>query len=230
MRNMRYMVCKIVGAAAIAAGCLCSSQALTINDLGGGVATFSISGGTMTLTLSDSAAVTHNANVLSAIFFDLPGDPTLTPVSASASGSFLGTVAFTSQVGGEFRYDGGPNVLAYGANEGISSVGLGVFGSAPNFGGPNVSGPAAINGGDFTIVGPGSIWGNGHITDDPVIEGSVTFVLNGLGDLTETDISNITFQYGTSLNQQGVPDGAWTLSLLGMALIGLQPLRRYFRK
>ncbi len=218
------------------AAATCSSSAATIADPsgGGGSANISISGDVLTITLSDSVAVSQNGSVLTALFFNVAGNRTLTPVSAlgpTTQSGYLGWTmpdGFNGNVGGEWRYDGGGSVLAYGASQGISSTGLGVFGPTPNFGGSDLNNNANgnIDGGDFGIVGPNSVQGLGNISD-AVIEGSVTFSLSGATGLSASDITDLTFQYGTSLNNNSVPDGGATIALLGFALLGLHRLRRY---
>ena len=92
------------------------------------------------LSYTSMLDVTGASDVLSAVFFDIPGGPVLTPISALiAPGSVIdlepGGDPLNENVGGEWAYStAGPR------NQGISAVGLGIFGKA-NFPGENLEGP-----------------------------------------------------------------------------------------
>jgi hypothetical protein len=208
-----------------------------------------LGGGTLKITLTNTslADVLVPADVLTAVFFNIGGNPTLTPVSAVlGAGS---TVWFDAQgqpvggnVGGEWAYAAG--FSQFGANRGISSSGFGLFGGA-NFNGPDLDDPAAVNGLNYGLLSAGdnTTTGNSPVTGDiPLVKNSVVFTLTGLtGALT---VTNVTFQYGTSLGgvpggepsipgepAPGVPDGGSTIILCGVAfsLLGLA-LRRFGRQ
>jgi hypothetical protein len=101
-------------------------------------------------------------------------------------------------VGGEWEYLAGLN--QYGANAGISSTGLNIFGGA-NFNGLNLQDPAALDGLQFGITSAGDNVGTGNtgVTKSALIKNSVVFTLP---ILTGTpNISNVTFQYGTALDE-----------------------------
>jgi hypothetical protein len=179
-------------------------------------ATFSVEGTYLQVILTNisSADVLHPADILTALFFDISGNPTLTPVSATLTpGS---TVYFDpdgqpvgGNVGGEWAYKSGLSGTPGGAGSGISSSGLGLFGAA-NFGGTNLQGPAAVNGGQYgiTSVGDNTSTGNTPVTGgEALIKYSVTFKLSGTPtgfDLSQA-ISNVTFQYGTALTDTNFP-------------------------
>jgi hypothetical protein len=138
-------------------------------------------------------------------------------------------------VGGEFRYDTG--AFPDGADRGIASAGY--IGGNGNFGGSNLDGPAAVNGINFGIVGPGPFnpsGGSNGLANNALIQDQVVFQMTiAGGTLSAAEISNVSFQYGTGLNLPripGVPGGSIpepaTVLLLAPAL-GLVA-RRSMRK
>jgi len=191
----------------------------------------------VTLTNTSAADVLVPSEVLTAVFFDLAGVGALTPISAVLTGGSV--VLYDAQpaggnVGGEWGYASGLAGAPLGATEGISSTGLGLFGQ-PNFNGPNLAPPDALDGLQYGIVSAGDddATGNGGITGSGgLIKNSVTFTLSGLPSgysLTDSSISNVFFQYGTSLE---VPAPA-TITLVGLGLLGaaaIGRLRRFRRK
>ena len=170
--------------------------------------TFDLVGGVleMVLTNTGSADVLVPTDVLTAVFFDLASgaDPTLTRVGATTLGTTtLGGVVVSNAgavVGGEWAYLTG--LIQYGANSGISSAGLGIFGPGDLFPGANLSGPAAPNGLQYGIASAGDNPGTGNaaVTGNELTENAVTYLLGGVpGGFDLSDITNVTFQYGASL-------------------------------
>lgn len=216
-------------------------------------AEFTISGAagarqlTVILTNTDSAtgasAPAVPADVLTGIFFNM-GTGTFTPVSATVKqgdivqGGFCNVPAncgsSQTNVGGEFSY------VASGATRGISSSGyIDNDANSGNFGGANLDDPAALDGINFGIVPDlwvASGFTNNKLKKEPLIAGAVTFVLDIPDNVSEADIKNVSFQYGTSLSEPSftgettgglsssgnntVPEPG-TLSLLGLALTGV---------
>lgn len=140
-------------------------------------------------------------------------------------------------VGGEFGY--AENINFQGAMAGISSTGLGLFGNGTfcqdgigtNDGGnancPEIAGPpkGGLNGVEMGIVPfVGFTSPNGGITtSNPYIQSAVQFKLSGLPTgftLTSGALSNVGFQYGTSLTEPhfNAPTPA-TFALLGLGFV-----------
>ena len=195
-------------------------------------ANFSYNAGTNLLTVvlsnTSGADVLNPAQVLTALFFDITGFPpaTLTPVSAMLTGG--STVFFGADgggnVGGEFAYGSSLAGAPGGAVLGTSSAGFGLFG-AGNFGGPNLGGPAAVDGVQYglTSAGDNMAVGNAAVTGgNALIKNSVTLTLLSSADFAEGAIHNVSFQYGTALDETNIPSTPepTTMLLLGLGLAG----------
>lgn len=212
-------------------------------------ADFTINGNTLTILLANTAIADNTpggnldvpGNTLTGVFFDLTGNPNLTPVSATiAAGSMwqgnqcsIGPCdGTTNDVGGEFRYDAG--AFPGGADRGVASAGY--IGGAANFPvAPNLDGQAAVNGINFGIISADpSFLPNGGLASVPLIKNSVTFVLTGVSGLTENDISKVSFQYGTSITEPRLPPSKTpepgTLLLLGGGLAATTLIRKHTRR
>ncbi|MBM3749211.1 MAG: PEP-CTERM sorting domain-containing protein [Acidobacteria bacterium] len=194
------------------------------------------------LTNTSPADVLAPADVLTAVFFDIFGNPTLTPVSAVlgvGSAVLFGGTDPGGSVGGEWAYAAGLSGAPHGARHGISSVGLDLFGPPDLFPGTNLAGPASPNGLQYGITSAGDnpATGNTPVTGmQPLIQNAVVFTL---GDVPEgfrlLDISNVSFQYGTDLSEPNLtthtpePDSVF-LATTGFTLLGAGMLRRRLRK
>ncbi len=220
-----------------------SSRASVIfsNSVGGLAATaeFDLSGTTLTLALKNVGTnnVTTSAQTLTALFFNLTGNPTVTPVSAylnpfpgsevifSPTGAT--TLSFDGNVGGEWAFASALSGAPGGAKYGVSAVGFGLF-DGPSFGGSNLAGtPAAVDGPDFGIV-PSGVGLNFSPPNRPFIRDSVLFTFGVPSGFSLSNIQNVTAQYGTALSDTSVvlvPEPGTFALVLG-AVAGLCLLRR----
>ena len=203
---------------------------------------FDVSGTNLVVTLTNtsSADVLVPANVLTAVFFNIGGNPVLSPLSAivaAGSNVFFGSTDPGSVVGGEMAYKAGLVGAPGSATSGISSVGLGLFGPGDRFAGNNLQGPDSPNGLQYglTSAGDNTSTGNTPVTGtNALIKNAVVYTLGGLPDgFLLSSISNVRFQYGTDLSEPSFPgsgvltvDASSTVTLLGAGLIGLIWVRR----
>ena len=222
-------------------------------------ALFEVSGNTLTITLTNTGDTSggtadKSANTLTGLFFDLPTGITLTPSTATvAAGDIIQADlcnpgpcdATTTNVGGEFAYATG-TWTGHEGNVGISSSGYinGDSGSG-NFIGPNLDDPSSPDGVNFGIVAPVTlsnplVINGGNLANDPLIEGEVVFTMTISGGvLLESQISNVSFQYGTSISEpkfnstnivvvpdpSTIPEPAISLLLVPAAVWGLRRRR-----
>ena len=170
-------------------------------------ATFSFDPYTMYLTVeltnSSPDDVRAASDVLTAVFFSINNNPSFIPVSATLP---AGTVVFFGpdgggNVGGEWAYAeaiSGPNL----AGKGISTAAFGIFGNA-NLRGLNLEGTIPVENHNYGITSAGEnpATGDAAVTGaEPLIRNSVRFRVKSAVILDpKTAISNISFQYGTSI-------------------------------
>lgn len=188
----------------------------------------------VTLTNTSTADALVPADILTAVFFEITGDPALTRTSAmlplSSSVWVGGTGADVTPldriVGGEWSYQN--SILAVPPyNQGISSVGLNVFGPHTLFPGPNLQGPNSPDGVQYglTSAGDNLTTGNGGLNGEHLIKNSIVFTLGGFSGEPDAVILSASFQYGTSLDEprfEGhVPEpGSLVLWLFGTLALG----------
>jgi hypothetical protein len=213
----RILVCAgIIGITSLAPSAAQASSITFTGSNGSGLAasvTFDDVGGNLQVTLTSTGGdPAIPADILTGIFFDMAGSPTLTVLSAIlGSGSFVtngGTTDPGGVVGGEWAYKTAPS-LAWGADYGISSTGLGLFGPGNLFPGNNLAGPVEPDGDQYGIVSTAQTAGNDQpgIAGTPFIEDTVVLTLSGLPDGFDPSqsISNVTFQFGSSLEEPHLP-------------------------
>ena len=140
-------------------------------------------------------------------------------------------------IGGSWAYAAGLSGAPGDANEGISSVGFGLFGPKNLFPGSALTSdahkrPGGIGGGLTTAADDGSQY-NGGLSGRPFIKNSAVFTLGAVpADFTLSDISTVSFQYGTKLGTEpNVPGtlpepSAVALTLVGIVLLGLLNRKR----
>jgi hypothetical protein len=176
-------------------------------------ATFSFDPSTMYLTveLTNTSIddVRAASDVLTAVFFSVDNNPGFIPASAMIP---AGTVVIFGpdgggNVGGEWAYAGGisgPNL----ASKGISTAVFGIFDSA-NLRGLNLDGTVSVENHNYGITSAGDNPGTGDpaVTGaEPLIRNSVRFrVKSGVVLDPKTDVSNVSFQYGTSTEDPNLP-------------------------
>jgi hypothetical protein len=183
----------------------------------------------VTLTNTGTADALVPTDILTAVYFNVDGNPSLTRTSALiplTSDVFeIGTGNLVTPadrvVGGEW---------AYRASTGISSTGLGVFGPGDRFPGNNLQGPASPAGVQFGIVPAADnlLTGNGGISGEWLIRFAVVFRLAGFSAEPDDAINNVVFQYGTGLDEpqygSDIPEpSSFVLAvfgLIGVALLG----------
>lgn len=166
------------------------------------------------LTNTSTSDVLVPTDVLTGVFFTLAGSPALTRTSAvlptgsvvvyDADGQPAGGV-----VGGEWAYKAGLSGAPGGAQAGLSSSGLGLFGPPDLFPGSDLAPPTSPDGlqygilsaGDNTATGNAGVTGSGGL-----IKNSVFFTLGTAPGYTlaSTSVSAVSFQYGTALNEPNV--------------------------
>lgn len=223
--NTQFLIGSSVAGTALAVSLLTAvpAQALTFTGSGtnpastlpiSAAADFSTSGSNLVVQLTNTSAadVLVPSDVLTAVFFTLPGNPTLSRVSALlAPGS---QVFYDPQgqpaggvVGGEWTYRTGINVS--GASQGTSSTGLGIFGPGDRFPGADLQAPTSPNGVEYGILSAGDNTATGNsgvLNSGGLIKNSVIFTLSGLPTgFNLSGISNVSFQYGTALNEPRIP-------------------------
>jgi protein with PEP-CTERM/exosortase system signal len=196
----------------------------------------------VTLTNTGTGNPANPADILTALFFNLAGDPSLSRDSAVLGagstvihGPAVSTDPAPNGVGGEWAYNNTQSVN--GANEGISSAGFGTFGVGDRFPGKNLQGPDSVNGVQYgiTTAFDTPVGDNMGISTVGLIKNQVVFTLdNFTGSLA--DISHVSFQYGTMLSDTNipgtppVPDSGPTAMLLGLSLSGLGFVRRFVKR
>jgi hypothetical protein len=203
----------------------------TGSDLAGHAfsADFSISGTTLTLVETNTGtALSGPPDVITAMFFDIAGNPSLTPVSAvMTSGSTLvwssslsytnlgDEYAFATSSGGQFNgvtLTGTGSVGTITQLYGVSSSGLsGAFGQGDIIDSSQTDIAKALgqgngknlDGTNFGLIPAGATWSSlssNLQSNAPLVSNSVTITFTIPSGISESDISNVIAWYGTSNN------------------------------
>ncbi len=187
-----------------------------------------------------------SGNTLTGVYWDFTGNPVLTPQSATiAAGALMQTKtctygpcsSSTTNIAGEWGYQAS-NIqvpTGSGADRGIASSGYlstGLTHNIGNFGpggtaGSDLDDPKSLDGINFGIIsnlnGNSNFNPNGGLANDPLIRHTARFTLSGALGLTNSDISDVTFQYGTSFSEnsfRAIPEpGTVVLFIGGIALM-----------
>ncbi|MBN9501951.1 MAG: hypothetical protein BGO01_09965 [Armatimonadetes bacterium 55-13] len=179
------------------------SKSIAFNDPDGtytysGSVQFTQSGNLLNVVLTNTATDPANfkRRVLTGVFWDISGSPSITANSAAyTSGSVqLNGGDTAANIGKHWGYKQGLAANQWGnANYGISATGLGYFGPPNAF----ISGTAQ-QGIDYGLV-PAA----GTSLGDTVVKNSMTFALNLPTGyvLNEGDIKNVWFQYGSDVSE-----------------------------
>lgn len=219
---IRSLIGASVGAALLLAATASPSHAAAVTLTGTGTdgrsasVTFTALGfmGTNYLAVMLTNTATYDSyrptDILTAIFFNLPGNPTLSR-SVGFSGAYLPMGSDVKNgadvlvLGGEWAYKSGLSVGGF--SQGISSSGLDLFGPGDRFPGADLEGPpsGSPNGVQYGITTLNDTGGNdnGGLSGKGQARNSVFFLLGGIAanfDPT-TAITNVRFQYGTNLSE-----------------------------
>jgi hypothetical protein len=175
-------------------------------------ATFTISGNTLTVLLTNTSTDFSEipSESLTGVYFDFLNGNILTGVSAVvAAGSTVvnGVSGPGGDVGGEFAYLTNIASGFNGASYGISSSGMDdVFGPGDRFNNNDLDAPDAPNGMNYGLISAAGLGPNANLAmlSEPFIQNAVLFSFTFSGALSTDDISNVSFQYGTSQSQPNI--------------------------
>ncbi|MGD1020257.1 MAG: XDD4 family exosortase-dependent surface protein [Verrucomicrobiia bacterium] len=224
---MRIVAGVVAAFAIVTLGATARGQTVTASGPGtepgetlGASATFAVSNLELIVTLSNTGTFDPvNANdVLTAVFFKVNGDLKLTPQSADvAPGSSVIDhphplpLGFSGDVGSQWAYRNDLIRAPNGTDEGISSTSLKWFGTKNLFSSEKIKGFGSIGGISFGITTFDDLGGHkrGNLKNQALAQNSVVFTFSGLpDDFSLSDISDVTFQYGTSVKAPDLIGGA----------------------
>ena len=156
-------------------------------------AMFSLTGTTLTLTLTNSGITNSNGGLLDGLFFDIDGGGVTNIASqqlpaAVASTLYTSKSASTSNANVTGAWQFIPNV------GGSSKYGLAAVGGSGLF-----SGAFSLGNGsdDYGILGSNTNMSTTSVNKFPLASGSTTFTIDGF---TGTSVANVTFYYNSALS------------------------------
>jgi hypothetical protein len=213
-----------------------------------GTAVFSVSGNTLTLTLTNtSAAETEIGQTLSGLTWDISDGgvvlSTGTAMVAPGSGLIGNNAGAETDLSSEWGFKDDISALLPDTSPlgsfGVSSVGdIGDYGSgAQDSYGPgdrfdtttNLWGPDSLNGMEGAIVGPNLVLagdpsgfpdGFASLSNGPVVQNAMIFTFTFTGTLTEDEIGNVTAMYGSDGSVTAPAPPAVVLGALGLVIGG----------
>jgi|SRR5579871_2995985 len=174
---------------------------------------FAVSNSDLVVTISNLGTFDPSKpeDILTALFFEIPGDPKLTPLSAtlvtdSSVLAFPLPVGFNGDVSGEWAYRNDLVGAPEGDDEGISTVNLKWFGNKKyDFPGENISHHKQVGGINFGLTTMNDMPGNnkGQLKNSAVIDDSVQFVFALPADFNVNldEITDPVVQYGSNLKE-----------------------------
>jgi hypothetical protein len=189
----------------------------------------------VTLTNTATYDPTFSSQILTAIFFNLPGNPTLTKVGAvlPEGSTVKGINPDPIILGGEWAYKSGLSVGGF--SQGISSTSFGLFGSGDRFFGSNLQGPDSPEGIQYGISTENDTSGNdgSGLSGQQLVRNTVVFYLGGIsaGFDPLSSITSVRFQYGSDLASSPYLNSEYhgpatrvpypsSLALLGFGVLG----------
>jgi hypothetical protein len=180
---------------------------------------FSVSGSHLVIDLSNTATfkTLGPSDILTAVYFDIKGNPKLSnPTAVVATGSVLfqtpsqsilktpASLMFKSTPGGWDYESGGTKSVS--ENYGFGTAGLDRFAGGTSSGGNGGPGNYGVAQNEAFTSFSGYLNNNKKSTDPtPLVKDTVEFTLSGLPTTFKlSDISDVRFQYGTSLSGPSV--------------------------
>jgi len=236
MVSFARMFVRTLAVSALAAGFVLATGAtagattmITFNGAGyqDGQVTYTISGSTLTITLTNTAVYANNASLapsdaLTGVIFKLPTSITLSAQTATVtSGSSIiqankcsSNCGGVTNVAGEVGYHSGASGLPTGYNAGIGSSGQIADSNQLFPNGTDLDSPNSPNGVNFGLVGANYAGAhpNNGLKSEPLINNSVTFTLTIVGGtLTESQITNWALVFGTAWGEGTITTGTITV-------------------